>query len=301
MDRLIFPDFSINGQVDIIEPVKLHQVETSLKKNFEIIKSSSMAKNQYENNSKNLPNGYSMFKFYEISGLFDSDCFKSILHDKIDSIKNSRERNVKVKFQDRNIILNDYPEFFNSLKSFIKSNDAWDFLETLEGRYCDIKQASVTITTADDTCKEYPDHFKNAKLKNNFSFGKSYLHIDSQLNVQHKLLIYLTDVQSDLDGPFRIVNLSPYEIPLEELALMKTLDQLKLPHDIFCSLPSAYRKHALIGNMDWVQENYLDDYIANEIPVFSDSFHGFVFNNNYLHRGGFVIGRDRVLLQITVK
>lgn len=124
-----------------------------------------------------------------------------------------------------------------------------------------------------------------------------YMHIDSAVWPTVKILIYMTDVDID-GGPFRICVGTQALPSLFEFLVRKTNDGLKLPAEEFLALPDEFRQHALFGDYVDSSDAAAADLLAREWPVLSTDGDVICFDNNAVHRGGFVRKGHRLMLQL---
>ena len=123
-----------------------------------------------------------------------------------------------------------------------------------------------------------------------------YWHIDSDVWPSVKVLVYLNDVDLDHD-PLRYVGGSHREVPDFETLVRKTNDSLKLPTDQFLSLPDELRMHALFGPYLAGDEPKALEMLGRERAQCGGGADLILFDNNGVHRGGFVRSGERQLLQ----
>ena len=124
----------------------------------------------------------------------------------------------------------------------------------------------------------------------------SYFHVDSNHWPNLKALIYLSDVGPD-QGPFRYVSASHRLMQPYEAAVRKTNDKLGHSLTALCALPDAYAQHANFGD-------YIDPatpealaLLEKEAVVCDGRSDLVLFDNNGVHRGGFVREGHRYMLQ----
>lgn len=125
----------------------------------------------------------------------------------------------------------------------------------------------------------------------------SYMHIDSAIWPTVKILIYLNEIDIDT-GPFRF-SVGTHVLPsLLEFMVRKTNDGLKLPPAEFLALPEEFRQHALFGDFIDAADPLAVDLLAREWAVQSSDGDVICFDNNGVHRGGFVRQGHRLMLQM---
>lgn len=124
-----------------------------------------------------------------------------------------------------------------------------------------------------------------------------YMHIDSTIWPTVKILIYLNDISED-GGPFRYCLGSHLQPSQFEFLVRKTNDGLKLVAEEFLSLPEEFRQHALFGDFVDGSDLAAADLLGREWAVRSTDGDVICFDNNGVHRGGFVRSGYRLMLQI---
>ena len=124
----------------------------------------------------------------------------------------------------------------------------------------------------------------------------SYFHVDSSDWPTLKALIYVSDVGPD-QGPFRYVRGSHRLMGDFEAMVRKTNDKLRQDPTRFLALPYEFGQHANFG--DFIDENTpgASELLANEIAAADGRSDLALFDNNGVHRGGFVRSGHRFMLQ----
>jgi len=164
------------------------------------------------------------------------------------------------------------------------------------GRPLRLQRVGLQVNTVQSTRSRYgaideagiPEH------------ATSYMHIDSGGWPWIKALIYLSDVTSPDDGPFRYVVGSHRFAEDFELAVRKTNRKLPMPRRLFMALPEPFRLDADFGD---IIDPTADDAIAAlelERPVCDGAADLVLFNYNGIHRGGFVRRGERFMLQCSL-
>ena len=155
-----------------------------------------------------------------------------------------------------------------------------------------IKKLFVQLNNATETRIRYGEIDAEGlpALKSN------YWHIDSDVWPNVKVLIYLNDVGLD-QGPLRYVVGSHRQTPSFETVVRKTNDTLKLPTAQFLALPDELRMHALFGPFLTGEEPESLRLLAREQAVCGGGADLIVFDNNGVHRGGFVRSGSRCIVQ----
>jgi hypothetical protein len=127
------------------------------------------------------------------------------------------------------------------------------------------------------------------------SVETQYWHIDSDIWPCVKVILYLDAVSID-QGPFRYVEGSHRGVSDFELVVRKVNDSLKLPMHQFMSLPEELRKHALFGPYLTGAEEGVEQMMRREAILCAEAGSLILFDNNGVHRGGFVrSGRRRII------
>lgn len=124
-----------------------------------------------------------------------------------------------------------------------------------------------------------------------------YLHIDGKPTASLKLLIYLNNVSLE-NGPFRFVVEQKYHPSEEEIIIRKTNDSLGFGEKQLASLPKPYRARCVFGNdidEDHPEYGFL---LSNEKVITGQAGTGILFDNNKVHRGGFVREGVRHMAQV---
>ncbi len=124
----------------------------------------------------------------------------------------------------------------------------------------------------------------------------SYFHVDSTDWPTVKALIYVSDVGPD-EGPFRYVRGSHRLMGDFEAVVRKTNDKLRQDPTRFLALPCEFGQHANFG--DFIDEATpgAKQLLANEIAAGDGRSDLALFDNNGVHRGGFVRSGHRFMLQ----
>jgi hypothetical protein len=124
----------------------------------------------------------------------------------------------------------------------------------------------------------------------------SYWHVDSTDWPPVKALIYVSDVELD-QGPFRAVKGSHRLMGDFETVVRKTNDKLRQPATHFLSLPSAFRQHANFGDYIYETTPGAAELLAQDVALADGHSDLVMFDNNAVHRGGFVRSGHRFMLQ----
>jgi hypothetical protein len=123
-----------------------------------------------------------------------------------------------------------------------------------------------------------------------------YWHIDSDIWPCVKAIAYLNDVGLD-QGPLRYVEGSHIGVSDFETVVRKTNDTLKLPMHQFMSLPQELRRHALFGPYLTGREEGVEEMMRRERALCAQAASVILFDNNGVHRGGFVRSGVRRIIQ----
>jgi hypothetical protein len=123
-----------------------------------------------------------------------------------------------------------------------------------------------------------------------------YWHIDSDVWPCLKVLIYMSEVGPE-QGPMRYVPGTHKVLTSFELIARKTNDTLKLPVPLFVSLPDAFRVHALFGPYLNGDEPEALAMLSKERVLCGPGKDVVLFDNNGVHRGGFVRSGSRHIIQ----
>jgi hypothetical protein len=155
-----------------------------------------------------------------------------------------------------------------------------------------LKDVTVQVTTQRHTAADYgpldQDGLPSPRTR--------YMHIDSALHPQVKVLIYLSPVGPD-QGPFRYVQGSHRGTDDFELIVRKVNDQEKIRDRLFMALPEPFRMYTLFGDHIDPDSAEAQALLARE-KAFDDGLSDLIlFDFNGVHRGGFVREGKRYMLQ----
>ena len=123
-----------------------------------------------------------------------------------------------------------------------------------------------------------------------------YWHIDSDIWPNFKAILYLNEVTLE-EGPMRYIPGTHRDLDPFETVVRKTNDALKLPTAQFLALPDPLRMHALFGPYMKGDEPECQDLLRREIACCGDA-DLVLFDNNGVHRGGFVRKGSRRIMQV---
>jgi hypothetical protein len=124
----------------------------------------------------------------------------------------------------------------------------------------------------------------------------AYWHVDSTDWPPVKVLIYASDVDLD-QGPFRAVKGSHRLMGDYETVVRKTNDKLRQQPAHFLSLPEEFRQHANFGDCINEATPGAAALLALETVLGDGRSDLVIFDNNAVHRGGFVRSGHRFMLQ----
>jgi len=124
-----------------------------------------------------------------------------------------------------------------------------------------------------------------------------YWHIDGEIWPNFKALLYLNDVTLE-QGPMRYIPGTHRDLDAFETVARKVNDMLKLHWQHFLSLPDALRVHALFGPFMTGEEPEAKVLLQREIACCGEGKDVVLFDNNGVHRGGFVRQGSRRIVQI---
>ena len=200
----------------------------------------------------------------------------------------------KPKFRDMNMALPraEYPQVYKTMQK------ALDKLQVLEigGAYVRkplrIKRLYVQLNNEHETRLRYGVIDDNGIPERQ----SDYWHIDSDIWPNFKALMYLNDVGLD-EGPMRYIPGTHRDLDPFETVVRKTNDSLKLPTAQFLALPDALRMHALFGPYMNGDEPECQALLAREVACAGDA-DLVLFDNNGVHRGGFVRKGSRRIMQV---
>lgn len=200
----------------------------------------------------------------------------------------------KPKFRDMNLALDrgENRRLYEVAQAALSELHAFEIAAAYLRQPMKIKKLFVQLNNAWETKARYGviDDAGLPPLKTD------YWHIDSDIWPSLKVLIYLNDV--DLDrGPMRYVVGSHRELPCFETVVRKTNDTLRLPTRQFLALPDELRMHALFGPFLLGEEPQAYELLRRERALCGGGADLVLFDNNGVHRGGFVRTGARHILQ----
>jgi hypothetical protein len=200
----------------------------------------------------------------------------------------------KPKFRDMNLALtrSDAGRVYALVDQIFRDLDVFAVGEAYLRRPLKTKTLYVQLNTAEETAARYGP-IESDGLP---ALKTDYWHIDSDVWPCVKVIIYLSPVELD-QGPLRYVVGSHRRPPSFETVVRKTNDTLKLPAEQFLALPDEFRMHALFGPFLTGDEPQVEDLLERERPIYGEGGELIVFDNNGVHRGGFVRSGERRIVQ----
>lgn len=123
-----------------------------------------------------------------------------------------------------------------------------------------------------------------------------YMHIDSALWPNVKVLIYLSEVTPDT-GPFRYVEGSHRMVGDFELMVRKVNDRQNIHGETFLALPEPFRMYTLFGDEIDPDSEAARGLLARERAYDDGKNDLILFDFNGVHRGGFVRQGHRYMIQ----
>ena len=205
-----------------------------------------------------------------------------------------RTLNTKPKFRDMNLALNraEHPRIYDLMNEILDHLAIPALAAAYMRRALKIKKLFVQVNTAAETAARYG----SIEADGLPALKTDYWHIDSDIWPNIKILIYLNDVDFD-QGPLRYVSGSHRIIPDFEMLVRKTNDFLKLPTSQFVALPEELRLHALFGPYLRGDEPAAMALLRREKALYGPAGDLTLFDNNGVHRGGFVRQGSRYIVQ----
>jgi hypothetical protein len=199
------------------------------------------------------------------------------------------------KFRDtaRAVSIKESPELYSTFEAILRDLNVMEVAGAYARRPLRIKKLFVQTTDARITRSRYGEIGSEGLP----SVRSSYWHIDSDIWPCVKALVYLTDVDLD-QGPMRYVLGSHRQLGEFEAVVRKTNDGLKLPTKQFLALPDEFRMHALFGDHLDADDPEIQPLLQRERVLCDPEGGDFIlFDNNGVHRGGFVRNGARRILQ----
>ena len=200
----------------------------------------------------------------------------------------------KPKFRDMNVQLDRKPnaELYRVVEGALEQLRVPAMAEAYLRRPMKLKRLYVQLNNAWETEVRYGPIGEDGlpELKTD------YWHIDSDVWPNFKALIYLNEV-GPRQGPMRYVKGSHRACGDFETVVRKTNDSLRLPMPQFLALPDELRMHALFGPFLTGAEDGSRRLMADETVLCGEGLDLVLFDNNGVHRGGFVREGARHIIQ----
>ena len=200
----------------------------------------------------------------------------------------------KPKFRDMNVAFerSDHPLLYDLAHQTFAALGVYDAARRYLRMPLKIKKLYGQVNNQDETARRYGviDEDGLPRLKTD------YWHIDSDVWPCLKVLIYVNQVGPD-QGPMRYVTGTHRALDSFELIARKTNDTLKLPIPLFVALPDALRVHALFGPYLTGDEPQALAMLPKERVLWGTGKDVVLFDNNGVHRGGFVRNGSRHIIQ----
>lgn len=200
------------------------------------------------------------------------------------------------RFEDGHVRLDpaEHPEIFEAVASAFEETGVLAALSAYSRKQVQLGSLALQVNTAKETRTKYGQLDAGGLPER----ATSYLHVDSNDWPSVKALIYLSDVGAD-QGPFRFVRGSHLLMPPFEAAVRKTNDKLRHSPTVLCALPPHFAQHANFG--DYIDPAAPDvvGLLEKEFAVCDGRSDLVLFDNNGVHRGGFVRDGHRYMMQCT--
>ena len=190
-----------------------------------------------------------------------------------------------------------HPGVRETLHSIFKAQSLYDVL----GAYCRrpvrmTEHATVQVNLAKHSAAQYGPIDQDGLPANK----AQYFHIDSAMWPWIKVLIYLSPVTAD-QGPFRFVPGSHRWCNDYELVVRKTNDKLGIAPKYFVALPEEFRMNTHFGDYLTPDTPGVDRLMRDERVLIDGESDFVLFDNNGVHRGGFVREGRRHIMQVFVR
>jgi hypothetical protein len=200
----------------------------------------------------------------------------------------------RVKFGDINIPLEpaEHPRLFIEVEAALRACGALAAFSAYSGAELGLLRLSLQVNTERETRLSYGEIEETGVPKRR----TTYFHVDSNDWPTVKALLFVSDV-GEGQGPFRYVRGSHRLMNDFESAVRKTNDKLRQPREQFLALPEEFRQHCHFG--DFIDETTpgAAELLAAEVVCTDGSSDLALFDNNGVHRGGFVRSGHRFMLQ----
>lgn len=200
----------------------------------------------------------------------------------------------KLRFSDSQIVLDpaEHARLYLTVENALTECGAIDAFSAYARGRLGLFRLVVQVNTARETKMRYGE----LDAKGLPEHRTSYWHVDSKDWPTVKALIYASDVELD-QGPFRFVRGSHRMMGDFEARVRKTNDKLRQKALHFLALPPEFGQHANFG--EYVDEHTpgVAELLSREVALFDGRSDLVLFDNNGVHRGGFVRTGHRVMLQ----
>ena len=186
----------------------------------------------------------------------------------------------------------EHAEIFAAVSDGLEETGVLAALSAYSAKRLRLGSLGLQVNTAKETRSKYGELDRRGLPER----ATTYLHVDSNDWPSVKVLIYLNDVGPD-QGPFRYVAGSHLLMGPFEAAIRKTNDKLRHTPTELCALPPRLAQHANFG--DYVDPGAPDVIrLLEREQVICDGVSDLaLFDNNGVHRGGFVREGHRYMLQ----
>lgn len=209
------------------------------------------------------------------------------MHERLDSLG-------KLKFSDGQVPLEptEHPALYLTAEKALAEAGVFAAFSAYAGRELGLLRLVAQVNSARETHQKFGELDASGLPERR----TSYWHVDSTDWPPVKALIYVSDVELD-QGPFRAVRGSHRLMGDYETVVRKTNDKLRQPTARFLSLPEEFRQHAYFG--DDIDETTpgAAELLAREAVLADGRSDLVLFDNNSVHRGGFVRSGHRYMLQ----
>ena len=200
----------------------------------------------------------------------------------------------KLTFSDGQLALDpaQHAPLYLTVEAAMAEAGVLDAFSTYAGRTLGLRRVVAQVNSQRETRMKYGEIDRDGLP----AHRTSYWHVDSNDWPTVKALIYVSDVEMD-QGPFRAVRGSHRLMGDYEAVVRKTNDKLRQPPTHFLSLPPEFRQHANFG--DYVDETTpgAAEMLDREVALADGRSDLVLFDNNAVHRGGFVRSGHRFMLQ----
>ncbi len=200
----------------------------------------------------------------------------------------------KLRFSDGQVALDpvEHASLYVTVERALTDCGALPAFSALAGRPLGLLRLVAQVNTQRETQLKYGEIDSQGLPPNR----TGYFHVDSTDWPTVKALIYVSDVELD-QGPFRYVRGSHRLMGDFEAVVRKTNDKLRQQKVKFFSLPYEFSQHAAFG--DDIDETTpgAAELLAREAVSVGGRSDLALFDNNGVHRGGFVRSGHRFMLQ----